>query len=75
MYHVRRHIMSQAIPIGGWVNFPGKGGRGFIENPGEGVVKKRQSPDLRSPEVGISVTITLFGIYLVNKMIKYDEWR
>ena len=44
-------------------------------NPGEGVVKKRQSPDLRSPEVGISVTITLFGIYLVNKTIKYDEWR
>ena len=37
-------------------------------------MKKRQSPDLRSPEVGISVTITLFGIYLVNKTIKYDEW-
>ena len=55
--------------------FSGGGGGGFIENPGEGVVKKRQSPDLRSPEVGISVTITLFGIYLVNKTIKYDEWR
>ena len=32
--------------IGGWVNFSGGGG-GFVEIPGEGVVKKRQSPDFR----------------------------
>ena len=34
----------------GWVNFSG----GVVEIPG-GIVKKRQSPDFRSPEVGISV--------------------
>ena len=32
------------------------GGGGVIEIPGGGVVKKRQSPDFRSPEVGISAT-------------------
>ena len=42
--------MSLVIPI-----FVGgrEGGRWFIEFPG-GVVKKRESPDFRSPEVGIS---------------------
>ena len=40
--------MSLAIPIGGWVNLSGGGG-------GAGGVKKRESPDFRSPEVGISV--------------------
>ena len=34
----------------GWVNFSGGG---VVEIPG-GIVKKRQSPDFRSPEVGIS---------------------
>ena len=35
--------------------FFGGGGGGFVEIPGgEGVVKKRQSLDFRSPEVGIS---------------------
>ena len=28
--------MSQAIPIGGWVNFPGKGGGGSLKTPGGG---------------------------------------
>ena len=32
------------------------GGEGFVEIRGGGVVKKRQSPDVRSPEVDISVT-------------------
>ena len=40
--------MSLAIPIGGWVNLSGGGG-------GAWGVKKRESPDFRSPEVGISV--------------------
>ena len=34
----------------------GGGGGGVVEIPGE--VKKRQSPDFRSPEVGISVIWT-----------------
>ena len=43
--------MSSVIPI-----FIGGGkGVGFIKFLGWGVVKKRESPDLRSPEVGISV--------------------
>ena len=33
------------------------GGGGVNEIPGGGVVKKSQSPDFRSPEVGISATI------------------
>ena len=45
--------MSLVIPI-----FVGgrEGGRWFIEFPG-GVVKKRESPDFRSPEVGISAML------------------
>ena len=43
--------MSLAIPIGGWVNLSGGGGVGG----GAWGVKKRESPDFRSPEVGISV--------------------
>ena len=31
------------------------GGGGLLIFPGGGVVKKRESPDFRSPEVGISV--------------------
>ena len=31
--------------------------RGGVEIPGREVVKKRESPDFRSPEVGISVMI------------------
>jgi len=51
--------MSQVIPIGGWVNFSGgKGGGGGVSLKFRGVVKKRQSPDFRSPEVGISVIWT-----------------
>ena len=50
--------MSQVIPIGGSVNF--SGGGGSIEIPG-GVVKKRQSPDFRSPEVGISDSCSHFS--------------
>ena len=39
--------------------FFGGGGVGFVEIPGGGgVVKKRQSPDFRSPEVGISVRMS-----------------
>ena len=41
--------MSYFIPIGGWVNFWGVGSLKF-----RGVVKKRQSPDFRSLEAGIS---------------------
>ena len=46
--------MSQVIPIGDWVNF--FLGGGVVEIPGGS--EKRQSPDLRSPEVGISGTAT-----------------
>ena len=45
--------MSLLIPIfvGG-----GEGGGGLLNFPGGGrVVKKRESPDFRSPDVGISV--------------------
>ena len=42
--------MSLVIPI--FV-----GGRWFIEFPEGGVVKKRESPDFRSPEVGISAVL------------------
>ena len=41
--------MSLAIPIGGWVNLSGGGGAWGV--------KKRESPDFRSPEVGISVYV------------------
>ena len=35
-------------------------GRWFIEFPGGGgVVKKRESPDFRSPEVGISAAVVV----------------
>ena len=47
--------MSKVIPIGGWVNFSGGGGGGGVSLKFRGIVKKRQSPDFRSPEVGISV--------------------
>ena len=43
--------MSLVIPI---FLGDGEGGRWFIEFPGGGVVKKRESPDFRSPVVGIS---------------------
>ena len=46
--------MSLLIPIfvGG-----GEGGGGLLNfRGGGGVVKKRESPDFRSPEVGISVS-------------------
>ena len=46
--------MSKVIPIGGLVNLSW-GRVEFVEIPGGGVVKKRESPDFRSPEVGISV--------------------
>ena len=44
--------MSIAIPIGDWVNLLGGGGP--LKFGGWGVVKKRQSPDFRSPEIGIA---------------------
>ena len=40
--------MSLVIPIGGWLNLSGGGG----------VVKKRESADFRSLEVGISVIMS-----------------
>ena len=46
--------MSLVIPI--FVG-SGEGGGGSLNFRGVGVVKKRESPDLRSPEVGISVSI------------------
>ena len=48
-FQVRLHIMSYVIAI-----FVRVGEWGFIEFPGGRVVKKRESPDFRSPEVGIS---------------------
>ena len=50
--------MSLVIPI-----FVGgrEGGRWFIEFPG-GVVKKRESPDFRSPEVGISEVVVVLVV-------------
>ena len=55
--------MSLVIPI-----FVGgrEGGRWFIEFPGGGVVKKRESPDFRSPEVGISEVVVLDIILLLH---------
>ena len=50
--------MSLVIPIGGWVTLSGGEGGGGRENFGGGVVKKRESPDFRSPEVGISVIMS-----------------
>ena len=44
--------MSFVIPI--FVG-SGEGGRGSLNFRGVGVVKQREFPDLRSPEVGISV--------------------
>ena len=41
--------MSYVIPIESWVNLLGAGRQGGV--------KKRESPDFRSPEVGISETI------------------
>ena len=44
--------MSLVIPIGGWVIISwGRGGGGPLKL--QGVVKKREYPDFRSPEVGI----------------------
>ena len=43
--------MALVIPIGGWVNLSGERRENF---GGRGGVKKRESPDFRSPEVGIS---------------------
>ena len=39
--------MSLVIPIGGWVNLSGGGGKG-----------RKESPDFRSAEVGISVIMS-----------------
>ena len=50
--------MPLVIPIGGWVNFSGGGGKVVLKFRGGGVVKKRESPDFRSPEVGISVIMS-----------------
>ena len=47
--------------------FFGGGGRGVIEIPG-GLVKKRQSPDSRSPEVGISGNAMLELIRMSSNM-------
>ena len=47
--------MSLVIPIGGWVNLSGKG-RGSLKF--RGLVKKRESSNFRSPEVGISVIMS-----------------
>ena len=49
--------MSYIIPIGGWVNFSGGGGGGRWNSGG--VVKKSQSRDIRSLEVGISANCHL----------------
>ena len=47
--------MSLVIPIGSWVNL--SGGEGGLKFRG-GVVKKRESPDFRSPEVVIPVIMS-----------------
>ena len=52
--------MSSVIPI----FIEGGEGVGFIKFLGWGVVKKRESPDLRSTEVGISVKV-LHGQLLI----------
>ena len=53
------NVLINSHLCGGW-----GGERWFIEFPGGWVVKKRESPDLRSPEVGISVNILRTGEYL-----------
>ena len=49
--------MSLVIPIRGWVICRGVGGGGRNFGGGK-VVQKRESPDFRSPEVGISVIMS-----------------
>ena len=46
--------MSKVILIGGWVNL--SGGGSLLKFWGGGVVKKRDSPAFRSPDVGVSAT-------------------
>ena len=60
-FQVRLHIMSYVIAI-----FVGVGEWGFIEFPGGRVVKKRESPDFRSPEVGISEIDPFFFQVLIH---------
>ena len=48
--------MSFVIPIFVRVG-RGQGSLNFLGGGGEGVVKKRESPAFRYPEVGISVTV------------------
>ena len=60
-FQVRLHIMSYVIAI-----FVGVGEWGFIEFPGGRVVKKRESPDFRSPEVGISEIGPFFFQVLIH---------
>ena len=48
--------MSLVIPIGGWVNLSGGRGKALKIR---GIVKKIESPNFRSPEVGISVIMHL----------------
>ena len=48
--------MSLVIPKGGWVNL--SGGGGALKFRGGEVVKKRESPDFRSPDVGIPVIMS-----------------
>ena len=58
--HVRLYALSLVIPIGGWVNFSEGEGEEVRWNwggGGGGVVKKKESPDFRSPEVNISVEV------------------
>ena len=63
--------MCLVIPIfvGG-----GEGGSGLLNFWGGGVVKKRESPDFRSPEVGISVdgkaTLPVFSLIDVKLMFR-----
>ena len=54
--------MSLVIPIGGWVIFLSWGGGDLLKF--RGVVKKRESPDFKSPEVGISALGPLSGAHL-----------
>ena len=41
----------------------GSGGGSSLNFRGEGVVKKRESPDFRSPEVGISACMMVFIVH------------
>ena len=66
--------MSLVIPI-----FVGgrEGGRWFIEFPGGGgVVKKRESPDFRPPEVGISAyeyfILHIYSLSLKCRRVQFD---